>query len=382
MRLLFSCTPAFGHFLPLVPLARAARDGGHDVAIMTSAGMAVGIENELPGVTFLPAGPMPEELFAEVARRIPTYDQLGVPDPAAVAELFAGTRVDLTIDDAVAAAETWRPDVVVAEAVDFVGPLAAAVVGVPSVTVAFGPALPDEFSRPMFAVVAPRWEARELTMAPPIGIIDPAPVLLQAPGWQPNQLLIPVRAEPHRREIAREPMATFASGARTRVLVTLGTVFTEDALLQDIISSIDAETTDVVATVGVLPGAALPADSDHVHYERFRPMAELLEGIDAVVSAGGAGTVLAALSQGTPLVLIPQGADQFINAARAAEAGVAIVVAHPGEVGAAVSRLISDGDVAAASAAMRDATASRPSPADAVATVVERVRSSQRVTPA
>jgi UDP:flavonoid glycosyltransferase YjiC (YdhE family) len=45
-----------------------------------------------------------------------------------------------------------------------------------------------------------------------------------------------------------------------------------------------------------------------------------------VVSHGGGGTILAALSRGLPLVLLPQGADQFHNAERVAEvkAGIAL----------------------------------------------------------
>ena len=37
MRVLFSCVAAYGHFHPLVPLARAFVDDGHEVAFATSA---------------------------------------------------------------------------------------------------------------------------------------------------------------------------------------------------------------------------------------------------------------------------------------------------------------------------------------------------------
>jgi UDP:flavonoid glycosyltransferase YjiC (YdhE family) len=40
MRILFSATPAAGHVLPLVPLADAAGDAGHDVAFLTGPDMA------------------------------------------------------------------------------------------------------------------------------------------------------------------------------------------------------------------------------------------------------------------------------------------------------------------------------------------------------
>lgn len=374
MRLLFSCTPAFGHFLPLVPLARAAQRGGHDVAVVTSSGMAPFVTSVLPETAFLPAGPMPDVLFAEVARRHASYGGDEVPtDPAQIAEFFAGARVDLTIDEAFEVAEAWGPDLVVAEAVDFVGPLLARLLGIPASVVTFGPALPDALTEPMFAVAATRYETRGLTPEPPLAIIDPTPRLLQAPGWQPNPLLLPMRAEPHRASEDTEPARWTRRAAHApNVLVTLGTVFADDALLRDIIESITPGSASVIATVGVLPDATLPEDTPFVHYERFRPIAELLDGVDVVVSAGGAGTVLAALSQGIPLVLIPQGADQPINATRAAEAGTALVVEQPGEVGAAIKRVTEDPQFKIAASAVRDETSSRPSPDDVIATLLLR----------
>ena len=40
MRILFSSVPQHGHLLPLLPLARAFQDRGHEVAVLTAAGMA------------------------------------------------------------------------------------------------------------------------------------------------------------------------------------------------------------------------------------------------------------------------------------------------------------------------------------------------------
>lgn len=102
-------------------------------------------------------------------------------------------------------------------------------------------------------------------------------------------------------------------------------------------------------------------------------MRELLESIDLVVAAAGAGTVLAAVSVGVPMVLLPQGADQFINAARAAEAGVAIVVDEPGAVGPAVHRLLADRSHFDAARRLGEETANRPSAAAATGELVERV---------
>ncbi|PYY57874.1 glycosyltransferase [Curtobacterium sp. MCSS17_011] len=374
MRILFSGVPALGHLLPLVPLARAAQAAGHDVALLTSGGMREPMATELPTVPVLAAGPMPPDLFAEVGRRIPGSDPANRPEPAAVAEFFAGTRVDLTVDDALRAAHGWEPDVVVADAVDLVGPLVAAELGVPYAIVAFGPEVPEEFRRPMAELVLPRYAQRGVVPTLPIALLDPTPVSLQAPGWTQPPVTIPFRSEPHSRPdvAAEQPLAPFpVSEWRPRVLVTLGTVFGDATLLTAILDGFHPDEVDVVATVGVI-GERLD-DTEHVHFLPFRPMRELLEGVDLVVAAAGAGTVLAAASVGVPMVLLPQGADQFINAARAAEAGVAVVADDPSAVGPAVHRMLAERSHFAAARRLGEETAQRPSATDAVRELVDRV---------
>ncbi|MFC3453369.1 nucleotide disphospho-sugar-binding domain-containing protein [Amycolatopsis speibonae] len=76
--------------------------------------------------------------------------------------------------------------------------------------------------------------------------------------------------------------------------------------------------------------------SANVRYVPFVPLAQLLERVDLVVGAGGVGTVVGTLAHGLPMVLWPQGADQPINAARAAASGTAITVASAAEITSAV----------------------------------------------
>lgn len=371
MRILFSGVPAMGHLLPLVPLARAARTAGHDVALLTSPGMTEIMGIELPGIPVIDGGPMPEVLFAEVARRLPGSDPAYDPQPGSVAEFFAGTRVDLSFDAAIASAQRWEPDVIVSDAVDFVGPLVAASLAVPSAIVAFGPAVPEEFTRPMFAVVADRYAQRTLVPTPPVAVLDPTPQLLQAPGWVAGPWVVPFQAAPHARPGTHTPVTwPLDDASRARVLVTLGTVFGDETLLTDIIDSIDTTQRQVVATVGA---TTAKADREAVRYSPFRPMGELLEGADVVVSAGGAGTVLAALSRGIPLVLLPQGADQFINAQRAAEAGAAVVVETPHEVGAAIAQALEESSFMEAARRIQAEIAGRPAPAAAVEQLLSRL---------
>ncbi|HEX8866381.1 MAG TPA: glycosyltransferase, partial [Lentzea sp.] len=96
MRILFSSVPQHGHLLPLFPLARAFQERGHEVAVLTAAGMTPVVAAQ--GLELRPAGPLPDVLFAEVARRTGA-DPANAPTPDSVAEFFAGARVDLTVDE-------------------------------------------------------------------------------------------------------------------------------------------------------------------------------------------------------------------------------------------------------------------------------------------
>jgi UDP:flavonoid glycosyltransferase YjiC (YdhE family) len=85
-----------------------------------------------------------------------------------------------------------------------------------------------------------------------------------------------------------------------------------------------------------------------------------------VVSHGGSGTVLATLALGLPQVCMPQGADQFLNAAAVASAGVGISL-MPGEGDAArdaIVRVLDDPSFREAAGRVRSSIASMPSPDD------------------
>ena len=84
----------------------------------------------------------------------------------------------------------------------------------------------------------------------------------------------------------------------------------------------------------------------------FQPLHQLLSGTAAVVTHGGAGTVLGTLAQGRPLVVVPQGADQFLQAAAVVRAGCGLATAagqpDPDELRATVRAVLEDAAYAAA----------------------------------
>ncbi|KJK45601.1 glycosyltransferase [Lentzea aerocolonigenes] len=327
MRILFSSVPQHGHLLPLFPLAHAFKERGHEVAVLTAAGMAPVVAAQ--GLELLPAGPLPDVLFAEVARRT-GGDPASAPSPDSVAEFFAGARVDLTADQAFAVTEGWRPDLVVSEACDFVGPLVAARTDTPVATLAFGPPFPPVFTEAMDGRARTQHEARGLPWQPRKWLLDTWPASMRADEWQRPEGWLPLRPEAF--QVPGETGTKIKASGRPRVLVTFGTWFSDPEKLSPLLRELSTLDVDVIVTLGL---AAKPeefaVDRERIEFVGFTPMEDLLDGVDVVVTHGGAGTTSAALKKGVPLVVLPQGADQFFQAERVAAAGAGIALDPPAQ---------------------------------------------------
>ena len=375
MRILFSAIPGYGHVVPMVPLMAAARRAGHEVAIMTNEVMGAVVP-----VRLLPVGPTLEQLMSEHARRSDVWDAAD-PDPREGASFFAGTRVDMTADAALEAASAFRPDVVVGDVMDCVTPLVAAAQGVPWAYHAFGPraveasgvAPSEAISAIMDATTGERMEAAGLTATSRVAYLDPCPPSLQLPGWQPPSDRIGVRPQPYAGDGAPwAPPDGVGSGARPVVVVTVGTVVTDPSLVRELVVSLSGIDADLLLTADpdAVPG---PSGPGRVHAVGFAPLHRLLEGADLVVSTAGAGTVLAAMARGLPMVLLPQLAEQPWNAARVAAAGAGVVVDAPQGAGAAAGAVLADAGFRHAARRVAAEIASMDDPDRALSELVGRV---------
>jgi UDP:flavonoid glycosyltransferase YjiC (YdhE family) len=336
MRILFSSVPQHGHLLPLLPLARAFRERGHEVAVLTAAGMAPVVAGQ--GLELRAAGPLPDVLFAEVARRTGA-DPANAPTPDSVAEFFAGTRIDLTADEAFAATEGFTPDLVVAELCDYVGPLVAAAQDVPVATLAFGPPLPPVFTEAMDGMARTRHEARGLPWQPRRWLLDTWPASMRADEWQQPEGWLPLRPEAFR--VPGEAGAPLPAPGKPRVLVTFGTWFSDPAKLSPLLRRLSTLDVEVVVTLGLATRPEeFDVDRERVTFVGFMPMEDLLDGVDVVVTHGGAGTTAAALMKGVPLVVLPQGADQFFQAERVAAARAGIALDPPSQAPEALAAAV------------------------------------------
>lgn len=355
MRVLVTSSPPVGHVHPLVPLARALQKAGHDVRWATGPDACPIVEGA--GIEALVAGLTAAERRAQYYERYPEARTLAPQDlPGHMfPRLFGVLSAPPMLDDLLAIVAGWRPDVIVHEAAELAAPIAAAVVGAPTVNQGFGALVHPERLTAASEAVAPLWEKVGLSPRPWAGSYDHLYLDIYPPSLRPPHGSYVTRREPMRpipysAEELRDRAVTWSGKglARPLIYLTFGTVFNatsgpfRDALLG--LAALDAE---VLVTVGPDgdPDAFGP-QPDHITVTRYVPQTELLPRCRLVVSHAGSGTFLAALAHGLPQLCLPQAADQFGNARQCAAAGAGLCLL-PGGVSAgtvrdAASRLLAE----------------------------------------
>jgi UDP:flavonoid glycosyltransferase YjiC (YdhE family) len=308
-----------GHLAPQLPIARALEAAGHDVAFSTYFPMVP--EVAAAGFEAFASGP-------HVAKP-PVKKPLLAPDQQREDEVmrrvFAGRLARERLASVPEHVDVFRPDVVVCDETDFGAQIAAARLALAFAIVVIGPT--GAFPR-----------AEDMPAAPEV-VLSGFPLGLRS---------VPLPANAH---VFTPYAAKDAEG--DAIYFTLGTIFIHECgdLPERVLAGLEGF--DVIETV-----------------TRFVPQAEVLPRCRAVVSHGGSGTLVASLAHGLPSVLIPLGADQLVNAARAEELGIArllhAVDATPDDVREAVLEVTGDPAYAAAARLIRDEIAALPGPESAV----------------
>jgi UDP:flavonoid glycosyltransferase YjiC (YdhE family) len=360
VRILFSAVPVAGHVLPMMAMISAAAAGDHEAAILTSGDLS----GLLAPFTVLAAGPSISDQVAETVRR--TGSRWTGPGPGA-AEMFAGTRIDLSIDEARMRASEFGPELIVCDTLDFVGPTLAAELGVPWAVHGISGGLPPQFVQALDERWAAQLTQRGLRRTPRRAYVDPYPDLLHGKGAPAADDRLPVQVVPFDQSDATYELPVFDRPA-ARVLVTLGTTVMDRDMELEFARSLATAGFNVLVTGSADDEAA---QDPGIRYVGFVPLARILPDADLVVSAGGTGTVLSALAAGLPLVIRPVAADHPFNAARAEQLGAARIITDPGDVGAAAQTVLSDPAFRQAARGVQEQNATLPSPAQVLRTLEE-----------
>jgi UDP:flavonoid glycosyltransferase YjiC (YdhE family) len=333
-RVLFSCVGGHGHFVPLVPLARAFADGGHDVVFASAESTRAAAE--AAGFSFQAAGIEPRERLARAGSRrdeifaLPPDKRRAFTFPL----LFAEIDAPMKIGELRSVVTTWAPDLVVHDSCDLAAPIVAAERELPSVNHSFGRMVPPAIVAGADPVTEPLWRAAGLTPEPYTGMFRGTYVDIAPPSFQSEQVPEGVRVLPMRSASLDAPPDEGAPDwllelpERPTVYVTLGTVHNDLSVFRLLLDAFATVDCNVVATIGRNNDPAKLAPlPDNARVERYISQGLVLPHTAVVVSHGGSGSTLAALAYGLPILFVPQGADQFENAAhvQALGAGVRLV---------------------------------------------------------
>lgn len=302
MRVLFASMAAVGHTYPLIPLALALRDAGHEVHFAVGEAMhpeldRLGLRPFRPGLVF-------GEIYAE---------------------------------DIAPELERVLPDLVIS-----------------------GWAVPEVFREARRRAFPVLWHGFGRMFGEGTGLarpeggrhLDICPPSLQDKNFTDDRILL--RPVPHAAPGEMPPRTH-----EKLIYVTFGTVFADDDLLEMAVAGLQGLDAQVVVA---WPGYWLP-------------QAEVIKHADVVVHHGGSGTMLAALAEGVPQVVLPQGADQFGNAEALVRsgAGVRLDAVSAQAIAESARLLLVDGAHREAAGQVAEEIRHMPSPkevADSLAAVV------------
>jgi UDP:flavonoid glycosyltransferase YjiC (YdhE family) len=333
VRVLLTTQPTYGHWHPLVPLARALERAGHEVAFASTPAACATISAN--GFLCFPVGV--DETAEERRQRLARLAEIPGTERAAVmwTDYFAGRWAELSLPDLLAIGQEWCPDLLVRENAEFAGRIVAECLNIPHATLqvaAYRPHLHD--------LIAPNLDRLRISVglsaAPPEEmlhrylLISPVPLSLQDPTnpLQPTAHSI-LYAGFDASSDDRLPDWVEQLPDLPTLYATLGTVVNHNThILQAILDGLRDEPVNVILTTGLnIDPALFGAQPSHIHIERYIPQSLLMPHTDLVINHGGSGTVRDALKHGLPMVIIPVEADQFVNTKRCAELGVAWTIA-------------------------------------------------------
>jgi UDP:flavonoid glycosyltransferase YjiC (YdhE family) len=335
VRLLLTCRPWYSHLQPLLPIARAARSQGHDLAVVTDSSLGAELSRHglqhLP-IQYYPPAAKPRDPERN-ARAFSALLRLGVrPDyeRETIAPAVQVARALLPIID------SWRPDIVIHESWEYGAYLAAEARDLPHATVASGECCFLDGPRMLSLINGAR---ADLDLAP---VDDPHHALCgrlisYLPRSWDTEHLSGANVRCYRYPDAGQagslpPALTAIPSDRPFVYASLGSsdwmwrAPTFAAVFRAVVEAIGALDCQAVVAGGPLQeGGSWDGPSPpNVVFMPFAPQRSLLASCDLFVTYAGFSSTRESLLAGVPTVSLPLMGDQVVHASRLAEVGAGI----------------------------------------------------------
>lgn len=370
MRILFTVMPAAGHLHPTIPIAQTLQQRGHQVHYATGAGKLKVLQQAgLAATAILPGrADTPEQMNAPIAAWVGSYNPRHLYGQIAyLLDLLGDALQELH-----ALADVFRPQVVVADFSTPVGAALARTRGLPWVTTTNVPAcirttrgtpafmgglararhsghrrrdallrgIQDWFRNSLDWLFRARLRRLGLRINLPgggDGLYSPHAILALSPAvfeyprdWPPALRFLGPIAWSDAPDLDPVLQTWLAQAPRPRTFVTLGTHLAAEktTTLPGLTNGLLAEGGSVLLNLGgstdsndVRPRLVQNTRLNIIDYANYE---QVLPQVERVVHHGGAGISFATVAAGKAALALPQGFDQFDNAQRLAELGLAL----------------------------------------------------------
>ncbi|WP_329307829.1 glycosyltransferase (plasmid) [Streptomyces sp. NBC_01260] len=391
MKVLFASLGNYGHVFPMVPLAKATVEAGHEVWFATNHQFHPILEKS--GLRPVSCGLTVPEAFIEAAGGQAFLDAHGGSVQASdiPSDQLAGLAVKAfgsvlprnVFEDITPVIDSLRPDLVVYEIANPGAGFAAAAAGVPALCQGIGrvspaPTMDPLIQRELFGT------ANELGVADKIGpnrtlgnpFVDICPSVVQTEEIPSSGVRI-IQQRPIPFAEPGELPAQITEGEGPLVYLSFGTVVGSAERLRTVIDGLLPLGVRVLVATSAVDPADLGELPDRVVALPWVPQAEVLRHADVVIHHGGHGTTMASLAAGLPQLILPAEGDGFANgpAVRAAGSGQVLVGAEvtSAAVEAEVRTLLADGAIGEAARRIAKEVEAMPGPDETVARFPEFV---------
>jgi MGT family glycosyltransferase len=363
-RILISVVPASGHVNPIIAVAKALREQGHDVLIATDESYRLQLERA--DLNFTPL-PYPDgavkrilEAFLKPARWM---SQLQFKPPQA----YFLDYLDILVDGLIAVVHDFKPDALLTDQNFYAGAIAADVCKLPYasfcaiVNTLFTRDAPPyglgsdwvpcgdwqrllwiglrlsvyavlwrhdrvvNAIRKRYGLSAVKWDMLE--QSPYLAIVPTTEAYEYPRQNVPSQMMYvgPVTAIARGETYDDFPWDWLENDDRPTLYVSMGTVVGGLNVFREVIDVARGASWKAILAVGRDTDLNQFADApDNVLLQNYVPQLKLLDHVDAVISHGGNNTVTDTLLHGLPLIVIPFSADQPESAGRVRASGAGI----------------------------------------------------------
>ncbi|RZQ61322.1 nucleotide disphospho-sugar-binding domain-containing protein [Amycolatopsis suaedae] len=373
MRVLFSFLPHWSHFAPMVPLASVLQARGHDVLVSAPADLAPRITGA--GLSHVPV--LDELDVASLAGFGPRGEKL--PEPSTMSGKLTregrgfGRASRLLLEPTGRLLDTWRPDLVVTDVVEFGARIAAARRDIPVVLHEWGMPIPAEIPPASREELADELAAADVDHPALTIQARPAELYGATPDVQ-RMRFIPFNGT------GSLPLWTLRPSGRPRVCLTSGNTAGNSpraaGRLAETARRLIGDGFEVLLAVGHRVRPDLPELPDDVRLIGWLPLGKILPTCDALVHHGGSGSTMTALALGVPQVAMSLFTDEFGYAGDVARLGVGVALTtgttDPGDVADTCAKLVAEPAYRQRAAQVRAGIEAQPSPVE-VAGIVERL---------